>query len=292
MSDSLLSNLLLPATLAIITFGLGLSITIQDIRNIVLQPRNVIIGLLSQMILLPVIAFLIAWATKLEPEYSVGLIIISVCPGGATSNLVNYMLRGNVALSLSITIVHGLITTIKIPIVTGLALVVFMKQHAYIQMPYGHAVLQIFLLTIIPAALGIMIRHLKQKIADQLDHPLRIILPALLLTVYAGVIFIEKGEGGASGRDPGSFLYLVPYTLGLNILSMFSGYYIARSLGVAKRNSFTIAVEVGLQNSALAIFVAGTLLHSYAMALVAVVYGSFSFFTTWMFGYIAKKHLQ
>lgn len=292
MNASLFSNVFLPATLAVITFGLGLSITLRDIRNIVLHPRNIIIGLLSQMILLPVIAFLIAWVTGLEPEYSVGLIIISVCPGGATSNLVNYMLRGNVALSLSITIVHGLITTIKIPIIAGLALAVFMGQHTAIRMPYGHAVLQIFLLTIIPAVLGILIRQLREKIADKLDHPLRIILPVLLLTVYAGVIFIEEGEGGTANRDPGSFLYLIPFALGLNILSMFSGYYVARSFGVAKRNSYTISVEVGLQNSALAIFVAGTLLHSYAMALVAVVYGSFSFFTTWLFGYLAKKYLQ
>jgi len=291
MSTSLFSDIFLPATLVIITFGLGLSITLQDIKTIILQPRNIIIGLLSQMILLPVIAFLIAWFTNLEPEYGVGLIIISICPGGATSNLVNYMLRANVALSLSITIVHGLITTVKIPVVAGLALILFMKQHAEIEMPFMNAVLQIFLLTIIPATVGIIIREVRQKFADSLDKPLRVILPALLLMVYAGVIFLEGGEGGRSNRDPGSFLYLIPYALGLNIMSMFSGYYTPRMLRVSKRDSYTIAVEVGLQNSALAIFVAGTLLNNYRMALIAVVYGSFSFFTTWLFGYLAKKYL-
>ena len=291
MSTSLFSDLFLPATLIIITFGLGLSISIQDVKNIILKPRNILIGLLSQMILLPVIAFLIAWITDLEPAYSVGLIIISICPGGATSNLVNYLLRGNVALSLSITVIHGFITTINIPLIAGLALTVFMRQHSDIEMPFLRSWLQIFLVTIIPAASGITIRKLREQFANKLDKPLRVILPVLLLVVYTGVIFLEEGEGGSSNRDPANFLHLIPYTLGLNVMAMTVGYYVPRLFRLSKRNSYTIAVEVGLQNSALAIFVAGTLLDNYSMALVAVVYGSFSFFTTWLFGYLVKEYL-
>jgi BASS family bile acid:Na+ symporter len=288
MSTTIFSDVLLPVTLAVITFGLGLSITLSDIKDIILEPRNIIIGVLSQMILLPVIAFLIAWVTGLEPEYSVGLILISICPGGATSNLVNFMIRANVALSLSITTVHGLITTVKIPLVTALALIIFMKQHNTIELSIPGAILQIFLLTIIPATIGISIRAWKTKFAEKLENPLRIILPLLLLTIYTGVIIFEHGGGNTY---IGHFLYLVPFALALNILSMFAGYYVPRLFALSKRNSYTISVEVGLQNSALAIFVAGTLLNNYKMALVAVVYGSFSFFTTWLFGYLAKKYL-
>ncbi len=288
MTADLFSDIFLPLTLAIITLGLGLSITFQDIKNIIILPKNILIGLLSQMILLPLIAFGIAFVTKLDPEYAVGLVIIAICPGGATSNLVNYMLRANVALSLSITIVHGLITTIKIPVIVRLAMIIFMDQETRIHMPIGNTVLNIFILTIVPAAIGIIIRHFKPGYAKRADKPLRYILPVLLLAVYAGVIFLEQD---GSSRDIESFMFLIPFTLGLNILSMFAGFYFSGWFGLSNINKVTIAVEVGLQNSALAILVAGSLLNNYNMALVAVVYGSFSFFSTWLFGYIAKRYL-
>ena len=288
MNTSVFSDILLPATFVVITFGLGLAITIQDIRNIVLEPKNLIIGVLSQMILLPVIAFLIAWVTGLDPEYSVGLVIIAVCTGGIASNLVNFMIRANVALSMSITVIHGLITIVSIPLITALALTVFMHQQARIEMPILHSIFQIFILTIIPATIGIFIRAWKTRFAEKLENPLRIILPLLLLLIYAGVIFLE---GEASRVEAGRFIYLIPYTLALNVLTTITGYYLPRLFALSKRNSYTIAVGAGLQNSALAIFVAGTLLDNYKMALVAVVYGSFSFFTTWLFGFLAKKYL-
>ena len=96
MSTTIFSNILLPATLAVITLGLGLSISVQDIRNLVFKPGNTLIGLMCQLFLLPIIAFSIAMATGMDDEYAVGLVIIAACPGGATSNLVNYMIRGNI----------------------------------------------------------------------------------------------------------------------------------------------------------------------------------------------------
>lgn len=288
MNTTIFSDVLLPVTLIVITFGLGLSITLQDIRNIILEPKNIIIGVLSQMILLPVIAFLIARITGLGPEYSVGLVLIAICPGGVTSNLVNFMIRANVALSMSITVVHGLITTINIPLLTSLALVIFMHKHEHIEMPIFNSILHIFVLTIIPATLGIIIRAWKTTFAKKLENPLRIILPVLLLVIYTGVIFLE---GGGGRINIGHFIYLVPFTLALNVLSMFTGYYVPRLFSVSKRNSYTISVEVGLQNSTLAIFVAGTLLNNYQIALVGVVYGTFSFFSTWLMGYLMKKYL-
>ena len=116
----------------------------------------------------------------------------------------------------------------------------------------------------------------------------RYILPILLIAVYTGIIFLEQD---GSHRHVNSFLFLIPFTFALNLLSMVAGYYVPALFGLNKKNKVTIAVEVGLQNSALAIFVAGTLLNNYNMALVAVVYGSFSFFSSWLFGYVAKRYL-
>lgn len=285
MHAQLFSTLFLPATLVIIMMGIGLSITISDLKNIVAEPRNLVVGLSSQLILLPLIAFAIATFTHLRPEFKVGLIIVSACPGGVTSNLVNYIIRGNVALCVSITVVNGILTLITIPLIVRLALRLYLGEDTEIVLPVLDTILKIFMITVIPASIGIYIRRRREELALKIQNPLRIVLPLLLLSVYAGVIFLEGN--GVAGPDS-AFFRLIPVTLLLNLLSMTAGLLVPKAFGLTKQNQFTIAVEVGLQNSTLAIFVASTLLGSQDMALVAVVYGSFSFFTTMLFGYIAR----
>ncbi|MFC2112406.1 bile acid:sodium symporter family protein [Bacteroidota bacterium] len=288
MNTTIFSALFLPITLAVITFGLGLSISVQDLRNIIVLPRNIAVGLFSQLVLLPIIAFGIAIVTGLKTELAVGLILISICPGGATSNLVNFMVRANVALSISITVINGLITIVTIPLIAQLALDIFMEQHAMIRLSFLESVLNIFMVTVLPASVGILVRYYREEFAKRLEDPLRYILPILLIIVFSAVLFLEKGNGQISIGD---FLKILPYTFALNILAMLAGLYFPRLFGINKLNQVTIAVEVGLQNSTLAIFVAASLLGNYTIAMVAVVYGSFSFFTTWGFGYMARKYL-
>jgi len=287
MSTTIFSDIFLPVTLVIITLGLGLSITLDDIKNIIKDPKNITIGLISQLFLLPVIAFLITIITGLDPVYSVGLILIAVCPGGATSNLVNYMIKGNVALSISITVVNGLITIYTIPILTKLALNYFLGENSEIQFSVIDGILNISLITVLPASAGITIRHFKPGFAKKFETPLRYILPVLLLLVYSGVLFLEHNGRNVEGN---LFFKLVPYAMALNFLSIMAGFFFPSIFGISKRNRYTIAVEVGLQNSTLAIFVASTLLNNNLIALVPVVYGSFSFFTTWGLGYLAKRY--
>lgn len=284
--QSLFSEYFLPVTLAIITLGMGLSLTDRDFRNIFLNPKAVITGLCCQMILLPVIAFLIARSIQIDPLFKVGLMIIAACPGGATSNLVTYLLRGNVALSISMTALNSLITLVTIPLVVTISLEVFIHQDAAIKLNVGETIVKVFLITILPAFAGTRIRKWRSEFADRLEHPLRIIMPVLLLVIYAGVIFIEQDAESATRSD---YISVFPYALLLNVTAMVAGLMVARSLRLGVRNQFTIAIEVGLQNSGLAIVVAVTLLGSHAIALVPVVYGSFTFFSTLLFGWIVKK---
>jgi len=288
MNTTAFSDIFLPYTLAVITFGLGLSLTFQDIRNIFVLPRSILAGILSQLILLPLIAFGIALVTGLKAEMAVGLILISICPGGATSNLVTYMVRGNVALSISMTAINSFVTIFTIPLITQFALDIYMQQETSIPLPFIESVFSIFKITVLPATAGILVRHYRTNFAEKLEEPLRYILPILLLLVYSGVLFLEKGNGQITILD---FFKILPYTLALNILAMFAGLYVPGPIGINKLNRVTIAIEVGLQNSTLAIFVAGSLLGNYSIAMVAVVYGSFSFFTTWGFGYLSRKYL-
>jgi len=286
MGENFFSDILLPVTLAIITLGMGLAIEVKDITGIFRYPKAIITGLLSQMILLPLIAFIISWSLDIDPIYKVGLIVIAACPGGATSNLVNFMLNGNVALSLSITVVNSILSLISIPFVVSVGLAVFMGEHAKIHLPFGETILSIFLIVAIPAAFGIAIRHYLRGFAIGLEKPLRFVLPFMLFIVYCGVLFIDKGAKTLHLMD---YLNLYPPTILLNSLSMVGGWYIAKLIGIKRRNQFTIAVEVGLQNSTLAIFITATILASQQMAIVPIIYGSFSFFTTWGIGYLLKR---
>ena len=191
---SIFSDYLLPGSLAIITLGMGLSLTDRDFRNIFTQPKALIIGLCCQMILVPLIAFLIARSIHIDPLFKVGLMIIAACPGGATSNLITYLLRGNVALSISMTAINSLITLITIPLVVTLSLETFIHQDAAIKLNVGETMISILLITIIPAFAGTRIRKWRTEFADQLERPLRIIMPFLLLVIFIGVIFIDQGH--------------------------------------------------------------------------------------------------
>jgi len=284
--QSLFSNIFLPITIAIITLGMGLSLTDRDFKNIFVQPKAVIIGLCCQMILLPVIAWLIVRSIEIKPVYKVGLMIIAACPGGATSNLVTYLLRGNVALSISMTAINSLITLITIPLVVHFSLEAFLQEDAAIPMKVGETILKVFLITILPAFTGTRLRKHFPEFAVGLEKPLRIILPLLLMLVYLGVIFIDQD---ATENTRADFIRIFPHALLLNFLAMGSGLLIARLMRLRVINQFTISIEVGLQNSALAIYVAITLLQSREMALVPIVYGSFTFFSTLLFGWFVKK---
>jgi BASS family bile acid:Na+ symporter len=284
--QSLFSAYFLPVTLAIITMGMGLSLTDRDFRNIFVQPKAVITGLCCQMILLPFIAFLIARSIQIDPLFKVGLMIIAACPGGATSNLITYLLRGNVALSISMTAINSMITLVTIPVVVTISLGFFIQQDTTIHLNVGETILKVFLITILPAFVGTRIRKWRSEFADRLERPLRIIMPILLLVIYLGVIFLERGAESATWSD---FIAIFPYALLLNITAMLTGLMVARSLRLGVKNQYTIAIEVGLQNSGLAIVVAVTLIGSQTMALVPVVYGSFTFFSTLLFGWIVKK---
>lgn len=283
---NIFSGYFLPVTLAIITLGMGLSITHRDFKNVFFRPRAVIVGICCQILLLPLIAFGVASITNIDPYFKVGLIIIAACPGGATSNLVTYLLNGNVALSISMTALNSLITLVSIPVNVSLALLVFLHTDAEIQLNVWDTILKVFLLTVVPAYIGVTIRHRKSEFAERLNRPLKVILPLILLVVYLGVLFIDEGSTIATRKD---FFNLMPYALLLNALSMFLGWQVAYLTKLKRVDRYTIAIEVGLQNSALAIFVASTLLGNREMALVAVVYGSFTFFSTAFFGWGIKR---
>lgn len=289
LDTQIFSAVLLPATLAFIMAGMGLSLTRHDFIAIARNPKGLAVGLAAQMLALPVLAFLIVLIIPgLSPALKVGIILLAACPGGATSNLLNYLLNGNLALSVSITTVNSFLTQFTIPLLVGLALRAFMHQETTIELPFLSTLVQILLITVIPALIGISIRRYYPRFADKVRIPLKYIMTGLLAVAMIGAIFLEKNDN--MGIPAFDYVRVLPLTLLLNISSMGAGFLLARKCGLNINSQTTIAIEVGLQNTSLAIAVATgpLMLNNPAFAIPAAVYALFSFFTTAAFGIVAN----
>lgn len=291
MSESFASTYLLPVVIGIIMFNLGLSLRLRDFRRILQNPTSFFVGLFSQMVVLPALAFGIASLSNLSPETKVGIVIIAACPGGAVSNLITYYLKGNVPLSISLTSVNSFLILITIPLIVHLGLNTFMTEASYIEMPVLYTISRVFLMIIIPVIVGMIVRARARKIADRLEGFLKYATVVLLAIVYSFVIF-EKNGGTMTSLD--QYLRITPWVFALNIIGMTMGYILARLFRFGIARQITLSVEVGIQNSALAITIASgtTFLGNHEMAIPAVVYGMFTFFNAVIFGLIIKKWLR
>ncbi|MEZ4804034.1 MAG: bile acid:sodium symporter [Bacteroidia bacterium] len=280
-------NLLIDVVLAFITMSLGLNLSRKDFSNIISFPKTLFLGLVAQMVFLPIIAFFFMLMTDFSPEVKVGFIIISLCPGGVTSNLVSFLLKGNVALSISLTVVNGILCMFTVPIFVNAALNYFIHQTASIELPVLNTMLHIAMVTIIPASIGVLIRRKSQDFADKLIPYLRYLLPVLLLIIFSIKIFAPAEKGGIqlTGDEiwnQGLILLLFNFT------GMFLGFILGALFKTNIRDNITIMVEVGLQNTALALLVAGNILNNNNMQKPAMVYAIFTFFSTLIFAWIIK----
>ncbi len=283
--EAFFSTYVLPASLAIIMMGMGLSLDQRDFSNVIRYPRPILAGIFSQVILLPLVTFLLFSFTNLDPYTKVGFILITACAGGSATNLITHMLRGNLALSISLTAINSLIILVTLPLIVNLGLIIFIGVERDIHLPFFDTIFDIFMTILLPTFIGMIIRYYNFRFALKTERPLKIILPMILLFAFMGIIFFDnKAENNVSKN-----LSLIPWALLLNFVSMTTVYLFARYLRLGGKNNLTISIEVGLKNSIIGIFVAKSLLNNNDIAMVSVVYGSVTFFSTILFGYIAKR---
>jgi bile acid:Na+ symporter, BASS family len=282
MADYHYIDILVNAVLAVIMFGLGLSLTLRDFAVILIRPKAIITGLSTQIFIIPLIAFGIALFSGLSPEMRVGLVLVSTCASGAASNLVTHLVRGDVALAVSITTLNSIITLVTLPLIVTFALFIFMGETTRINLPIAETMLQIFLVAILPASLGVLARRISKRFATVTERPLKFILPAILFAVFGLKVFGAEDDGG-SGITVAETLHIFPYVLLLNVLAMVAGYYISKMMRLSWQAQYTIAIEVGLHNTVLALLVAGTILQSHEMEQPALVYGMFTFLSAFLF---------
>jgi len=281
-------DILISIVLAFIMFGIGLSVPAVKFRNIFVYPRAMIIGLASQMIGLPILAFIAAYLSGLPPAYQVGIIILAACPGGTTSGFLTYIFKGNVALAISLTSINSLITLISIPVVVNLGLLAFFGTTTEIHLPVLETMIKIFGVTIIPAVAGVFIRSWKPVFARKAEFPLKVVFSVLFAIVLVFMFFAGEKEGG-SGITTVQIFQLLPVMLIINVVSFAFGFLSGKLPGLGYKTSFTIGIEVSMQNTTLAFLVGNTILHSHEMIKPALVYAMFSFITALIFSAVMKK---
>ncbi|MEY2911658.1 MAG: hypothetical protein RLZZ184_967 [Cyanobacteriota bacterium] len=271
MQTSFLTAVILPLALAIIMLGMGLSLLPEDFLRVTKYPKAVAIGLISQLIFLPIIGFIIAKIIPMEPAIAMGLMIIALCPGGVSSNIITFLAKGDVALSVTLTAFSSLITVFTIPILGNLAYQHFIgkTETAAIGLPIGATILQIFLMTLLPISLGMIFRQILPDIALRLEKVTNRLAVAFLALIILLVIIREW-------NNLPSFLVQVGLSVVLlNTISMLVGFYLSKLLKLNSRQQICIAIEVGIQNGTLAIAITAGLLNNPDMAIPGAIYSLF-----------------
>ncbi|PMB54094.1 bile acid:sodium symporter [Fischerella thermalis CCMEE 5201] len=269
MEANFLTTVLLPTALAIIMLGMGLSLLPEDFQRVRKYPKAVSIGLISQLIILPIIGFVIAKVVPMPPTIAVGLIILALCPGGPSSNLITYLAKGDVALSVTLTAFSSIITVFTIPTFANLALQHFMGRSAAIALPISSTMLQIFLITLLPIGLGMYLRQIFPELALRLEKVTSRLAIALLVIIIIALIIREWN------RLPGFILQVGIGAALLNVLSTLAGLYTSKLFKLEPAQQICIAIEVGIQNGTLAIAITAGLLNNPDMAIPAAIYSLF-----------------
>ncbi len=268
-----LSTIILGGALFVIMLGMGLSLRVADFKRIVIDPKAVCVGLTNQLLILPLIGLLIASYVTNQPEIAVGIMILSACPGGPTSNLISYMAKGDLALSVTLTALSSLITILTMPLIITYASDHFRGTGQEVVLDIPSTILQIFGIVVIPIVLGMLVRRFKTSFAERMGRPVRIASGIVLALIIIGLVLKEKANFVSYFKQAGLA------TLLLNVLTMGVGYYSAKVFKLRKEAGISIAIESGIQNGTLAITIAVVFLQNSALAIAPAVYSLLMFLT-------------
>ena len=277
MESSSLIDIGLPLALFVIMTGIGLTLRPRDFHEIVAYPRATGFGTVAQVLLMPLVALALGWTLPLDPALAVGLVVIAACPGGTTSNIFTFFARGNVALSITLTVTASLITVLSLPLIINLALQLFplrpdlAEAAAELRLPFLRTVGTLGAIVILPVAIGMALRGWKPALAARAER----VVGAFGLIVLAVLIVLIVAQLGADAipmfRDAGIAVAL------LNIAGIVMGLFGGAFVGLSPRDALTCAMELGIKNGTLGLLITLTLLESPAMSVPSAVYGVLMF---------------
>lgn len=283
MSPDLLTKVILPLSLFLIMFGMGLSLKIADFKHVAKSPKAVGMGLVGQMLLLPVIAFMIAIALNLPPELAVGLMIIALAPGGATSNMFTYLSKGDTSLSISLTAIVSIITPFTIPILAALSMTYFMGANSQFEIPILKTIIQLLIITVVPVILGMFVLSRWPRAAVSMERFFKWFSVLFLMFIIMLIVLKNKDNVLDFFAQAGLAALL------LNVTVLVLGYQLAKMARLTHPQAISIGFEVGIQNGTLALLVAGTLIGNQAMMIPAVTYSLLMFLSGAIFGWWINK---
>ena len=267
MQGDVVSGVLLPLILAFIMFSLGLGLTVGDFRRIFTQPRALLVGVVCHFVLLPLACVLLLGAWGMTGVFAVGFMILAACPTGSTSNLLTYLARGDVALALSFTAVASVATIFTLPLVVTWALGHYLGAARAIDVPVGLMMGQVALVLGVPVSLGMFARHRFTAWAQRFEpRATRVATGLFVLIVLLAVV-----KNWPLLRD--NFSTLAPFAVLLNVSMLGVGFAVAWAARLPSRQSVTLGIETAVQNAALALVIASTVLKEDAMAIPGAVYG-------------------
>ncbi|MBP2332899.1 MULTISPECIES: bile acid:sodium symporter family protein [Corynebacterium] len=267
MQDSPVIAIGLPVALAVIMVGIGLSLTLADFREQARTPRATIIGTLGQVFLVPAIGIAVALVMDLPPIMALGLVLVAACPGGSTSNLVTYLARGNVALSIILTVVASLVIIVTLPGWLDVAgRILPGATELSVSVPLGQTFGLLIGIILIPVAIGMVIRAKKPELAAKLERGMSV-FGALVLLLAIGAVAVDLG-----GEIIDMTIVTGPAVLVFNIAVILVGGALAWIARVDRASQLALAVEYGIKNSTLGLVIALTVVRDEEFAVPAAVY--------------------
>jgi BASS family bile acid:Na+ symporter len=283
MEGNILTEVFLPLTLAVIMLGMGLSLTLTDFKRIFIYPKAVTLGLINQLVILPLIAFSLAIFFDLNPGLAVGLMILAACPGGPTSNLISHLANGDTALSITLTAFSSLITVVTIPFIVNFSISYFIPGGEQPPLNIFGTVISVLAITIIPVAIGMLIFKKSPQLARKMDRPFRIFSAVFFVVIILAAILKEREN------IVDYFSQIGPVALGLNVLTLAFGFFSAKALGLVAKQARTISIESGIQNGTLGITIAATLIGNSEMTIPSAVYSLIMFGTAGVLIFIGSN---
>ena len=276
----IITDVILPLSLAFIMFSLGLGLSLNDFTRVFFKPRDFLIGLFFQIIVLPIVAIIIVLFWPLTPELAIGVMILAAAPGGVTSNVLTSYAKGNIALSISLTAINSILCVITVPII----LIISLSILGYGSLNEGQSLfsvaIQMFLIVTVPVILGVLLSSLLASF-EKISKNISIVLFALVLL---GAI-ISQRENVVSYFAQAGLVMLI-----LNIIMMIIVYYLSKLFKANKETFKCWLMEVGLQNGTLAIVVANTFFASTVYLIPAAIYSLIMYATALPLIYFLRRN--
>lgn len=284
MNDSALITVGLPIALAIIMFGLGLSLTVGDFQRVARSPKAVVVALVLQVLVLPFVAFGLVVAFDVDPLLAVGVMLLAASPGGTTANLFSHLFHGDVALNVTLTAINSVLAAVSIPVITNLAIGYF-DAEGELGLQLGKVV-QVIAIVLVPVAIGMVVRSRSETFAARADKPVRVFSIVVLVAVSVGAIVGERENIADYVEQVGLVVTL------FCLASLTIGYLGARVMRLDERQAIASSMEVGIHNTTVAMTIALSVLDNTEVAIPSAVYSIVMYVLAALFGWAISRRVR